>query len=226
MNINLSNQKSGTSFFRNNRREIVIGFCALLAILVRFVFPVNMTGEAFWISVFLFLLFPRIVIRFLLKEKIESFGLSLGDRKRGIIFSVIFIAVFGSINYFIIKTPSLRGQLQISPDIVRNFWLFLWFQLVISLAVHFSWEFFFRGFIQMGTENKLGNYSIPVQAIAQTVLYAGSSWTIIFLIGFSSFFAGIITKQTRSIFYSFVSMWLISLSLDIMIIRYIIHGTT
>jgi membrane protease YdiL (CAAX protease family) len=225
MKISLSNQKNKGSFIEENRREIVIGFCALLAIIVRYVFPVKMTGEAFWINIFLFFLFPWVVIRFILKEKVKSFGLSLGDRKKGIIFSIIFIAVFGLINYFIVKTPSLRGQLQISPDIVRNFWIFLWFQIIISLTVHFSWEFFFRGFIQMGTEKNLGKYAIPVQAIAQTALYARSSWMIVLLIGFSSLFAGIITRQSRSILYSFVSMWLISLSLDIMIIRYIYQGT-
>jgi uncharacterized protein len=221
MAINLLSKKKKGNFFQNNQRETVIGFCVFLAIFVLFIFPVNMTGEAFWINIFLFLLFPWIVIRFLIKEKFESFGISLGDRKQGIILSAIFIAVFGLINYFIIKIPSLRDQLQISPEIVRNFWVFLSFQLVVSLAIHFSWEFFFRGFIQMGMERKLGKYAVIAQAIVQTAIFARNSWVAIFLIAFSSLFAGIITKQSRSILYSFVSMWLISLSLDIMIIRYI-----
>ncbi|MDD3733126.1 MAG: hypothetical protein PHU88_12200 [candidate division Zixibacteria bacterium] len=185
-----------------------------------------MTGEAFWISIFLFFIFPWVVIRFLLKEKLASFGLSLGNRKRGIIYSVIFVAVFVLINYFIIKTPSLRNQLQISPDIVRSFWVFLWFQLFVSLSSHFSMEFFFRGFVQFGLEEKIGKWVILAQAAVQTLLYSNSPWIIILLVGLSSLGAGYIAMKSRSVYYSFVAMWLISLSLDIMIIRYIFQGIT
>ncbi len=224
MNINFKKISPKTPFLKKHRREILIGFCALLVLLVRFIFPAKMNGELFWLNLFIFLFFPWIVIRFLLKENLDSFGISWGDHKKGIALSVVFVAVFGLINYFIVHKPGLRSQLQISPDIVKNFWIFLWFQLVISLASHFSWEFFFRGFLQMGLEKKIGNYSVLLQAIAQTLFFARSSWVILFLVGSSSLAAGAITWKSRSIFYSFVSMWLISLSLDIMIIRYIHYG--
>ncbi len=226
MKINLSSLKKKEKFFEENQREIVIFFCASLAILVRFIFPVKTTGEVFWLSLFLFFVFPWVVVRYLLKENLKSYGITLGDRKRGIILSIIFIAIFGLINYFIIKTPSLRDQLKISPEIVRNFWIFLSFQFVVSLVIHFSWEFFFRGFIQMGMERKLGKYAVIAQALIQTFFYAGSSWIIVLLIGSSSLAAGFITRKSRSILYSFVSMWLISFSLDIMIIRYIYQVVT
>ncbi|MFA5926093.1 MAG: CPBP family glutamic-type intramembrane protease [Parcubacteria group bacterium] len=224
MKINLSGQSNKDSFIRNNQKEIAIGFCALLAVLVRIIFPAQMNGEIFWIDIFLFFIFPWLVIRFLLKEKLNSFGISLGDKTKGIVLSAIFTAVFVLINYLIVRNPNLRGQLQISPGIVKSFWIFLWFQLVISLSAHFSSEFLFRGFIGLGMKNKLGGYAIVIQAIAQTILYARSPWLIILLIGSSSLFAGVISQKSRSIIYPFVSMWLISLSLDIMIIRYIHQG--
>lgn len=199
----------------------MIVFCALLVIFARMVFPAKINGELLWINIFLFLLFPWLVIRFLLKENFKLFGISLGNGKRGTIFSIIFIAVFGLINYFAVRNPNLRSQLQISPDIIKSFWIFLWFQLIISLPSHFSWEFFFRGFLQLGLEKKIGKYAVFLQALFQTALYLRSSWLIILLICFSSLAAGLIARQSRSIFYSFVFMWLISASLDIMIIRYI-----
>lgn len=217
--------KNKLSFFFAHNRELLIGFCALLVILVRILFPAKMNGEFFWINIFLFLLFPWLVIRFLLKENLKTFGISWGNYKKGIVFSAISLVVFCLINYLVVYKFNLRNHLQISPDIVKNFWFFLWLQIAISLPAHFSWEFFFRGFLQLGLERKIGKYAIILQALAQTALYAKSSWVIIFLIGSSSLAAGIVTQQSRSIFYSFVSMWLISISLDIMIIRFIHQGT-
>ena len=210
-----------SALVQKHNRELLIGFCALLAIAIRLLFPAKMNGEIFLINLFLFLLFPWLVIRYLLKENAKNFGISRGNHKRGLVFSAIFIVAFCLINYFIVHKFNLRNHLQISPDIVRSFWVFLWFQLAISLPAHFSWEFFFRGFLQLGLEKKIGKYAIILQALAQTALYARSSWAIIALIGLSSLAAGVIAGQSRSIFYSFLSMWLISVSLDIMIIRYI-----
>lgn len=214
-----------SAFIKKNNREILIIFCALLVILMRMIFPAKINGELFWINIFLFLLFPWLVIRLLLKENFKLFGISLGNSKKGVIFSIIFIAVFGLINYFAVHKPNLRSQLQISPDIIKSFWIFLWFQLAVSLPSHFSWEFFFRGFLQLGLEKKIGKYAVLLQALFQTALYLRSSWLIILLICFSSLAAGLIARQSRSIFYSFVFMWLISVSLDIMIIRFVLQGT-
>jgi len=226
MNINLKTISPKIPFLKKYQREILIGFCAFLALLVRSFFPAKLDGEFFWLNVFLFLFFPWMIIYFLLRENFESFGICWEKNYiKGILLSLIFVLTFNLINYFVVYTPSLQTYLQISPEIVKNFWIFLWFQLVISPISHFSWEFFFRGFIQMGLEKKIGKYAIILQALAQTWLYVRSPWLIILLIGSSSLIAGIIANQSRSIYYSFISMWIISASLDIMIISYIRYGT-
>jgi hypothetical protein len=56
----------------------------------------------------------------------------------------------------------------------------------------------------------------------QALLFGRSGWSIFLLILFSSLAAGLIARQSRSILYSAISLWLISMSLDIMIIR-IVH---
>lgn len=217
--------KKLNTFFLQNHREAAIAFCAVLILLVRFLFPAKLAGELFWINLLLFLVFPWVIVRFLLKENVQGFGISIGNKKKGILLSATFVLIFVLLNYFLVYKTGLRNQLQVYPASLSSFWIFLWFQLVISLPSHFSWEFFFRGFLQMGLEKKIGKYAVLVQALAQTLLYAKSSWIIIFLIGSSALAAGLIARQSRSIYYSFVAMWIISVSLDIMIIRYIYSGT-
>lgn len=221
MSIDLKTISTKIPFLKKHQREILISFCILAAIFARLIFPVRLNGELFWLNLILFFFFPWLIIRFLLKEDLKSFGIFSGNQKKGIILSLIFVAVFGILNYYIVQKTAWRDNLQISPAIVKSFWIFLWFQLVISLSSHFSLEFFFRGFLQLGLEKKLGKYAIFLQAIAQTALYARSSWIIILLIALSSLAAGTIANQSRSIFYSFISLWIISASLDIMIINYL-----
>jgi hypothetical protein len=56
----------------------------------------------------------------------------------------------------------------------------------------------------------------------QALIFGRSGWIAAFLVLFSSLAAGLIVRQSRSILYSALSLWLISMSLDIMIIR-IVH---
>lgn len=222
MPINLSPQKTGAKRKINiSRRELLIIFSALLAIIVSFIFPVSLLGESFFVSLVLLLIFPLVVIKFLLKEPWKNYGLQLGDRKKGLLLSGIFIVVFILLNYLVVRTPYFLNQISIYPGMAVNFWLFLWFELVISLALHFSLEFFFRGFIQLGLEKKLGLFSLFLQALVQSLIIFRGAWVMIALIFLSALGAGYVARQSRSIIYSFVSMWIISLSLDIMIITVI-----
>jgi membrane protease YdiL (CAAX protease family) len=219
MPIDLSPAKMKGDFFRQNQREILIGFCALLAVLVSWIFPNKLFGESFWSSFFLFLIFPGLIILFLLKEPLKNFGLSWGNSRSGLIFSALLVIIFVLINYLIVSRAGLRGQLPVNQSIVGNYWYFLVFELLIALPLHFFWEFFFRGFLQFGLEKKLGIYSILPQAFLQTVLALKGPWLFSSLIFSSSLAAGLVARKSRSVIYSFLSLWIISVSLDIMIIR-------
>jgi membrane protease YdiL (CAAX protease family) len=208
-------------FIRLNQRDFLVLFSSLLAAVIYLIYPNKSIGETFFLSAFLFLLFPYLLIKFVLKENLADFGLSLGNKRIGLISSVIFLLVFLAINYFLVSRPDLRSQLPVPKLIADNFLLFLWFEIIISLSLHFCWEFFFRGYLQLGLAKKIGIFSVAIPVLAQTLIFGRVNWIIFTVILFSSLGAGLITKYSRSIIYSFVSMWLISISLDIMIIRYI-----
>ena len=222
MPINLSTPKNKfPRKFVIAQRELLIIFSALLALAISWIFPVSLIGESFFASLVLLLLFPLVIIIFLLKEPLKNYGLQWGDQKKGLILSAVFVIIFILIDYLVVRTPSLRNQLSIFPGIAFNFWIFLWFELIISLSLHFVWEFFFRGFLQLGLEKKSGYMFLFVQALLQSLFVFRNSWLMIGLVFISALGAGYIARQSRSIIYSFASMWIISISLDIMIIKYI-----
>ncbi len=221
MNINLKKISPRMPFLKRHHREATIIFCALTAFLVSMIFPIRLAGESFWAVFFLFFAFPFLIISFLLKEPLKDFGISRGNFRTGIIFLAVGIAVFVFINYLAVSKPELRNQLVIPRGITGNFWYFLFFEIFVALPLHFFWEFFFRGFIQLGLEKKLGAFSLLLQTFFQSLLAFRGTWVMIALTLFSAFFAGLTARQSRSIFYSFAAMWLISVSLDIMIIRFI-----
>lgn len=205
-------------------RELTIGFSAILIIAVSLIFPQKAFGETFWLSFFLFAVFPFAVIHFLFKEPLSNFGLSRGNFRTGLIFSSIVVILFILANYYLVFHTKYGGQLSIARGIANGFANFLAFEIFIALPLHFFWEFFFRGFLQMGLEKKLGAYSLILAAVLQALLFAKGNWVVISLIFFSSAAAGLIVRQSRSIAYSAIALWLISVSLDIMIIRLIHQG--
>jgi len=219
MTLNFVQTKNSKKF---TRRELLIGFCAALVVLMSLFFPQQAYGETFWLSFLLFAVFPALAIVFLLKEPLKNFGITLGEREIGILLSAAAVIVFIFANYYLLFHTKYGGQLSIARGIVGSFTAFLLFELFIALPLHFFWEFFFRGFLQLGLEKKLGIFSFLLAAILQALLFGRSGWIIFSLILFSSLAAGLIARQSRSILYSAISLWLISMSLDIMIIR-IVH---
>ncbi|HLM84406.1 MAG TPA: CPBP family glutamic-type intramembrane protease [Candidatus Bathyarchaeia archaeon] len=201
-----------------SRRDLLIGFTAILAIAVNLLFPQTAYGETFWLSFFLFVVFPVLIIIFILREPLANFGLSRGLAQRGFFFSAITIILFIFLNYLLVFHSKYAGQLSISPFIISRFTIFLLFEIFIALPLHFFWEFFFRGFLQMGLERRFGIYSLPLAALLQALLFFRSSWIAILLVLLSALAAGFIVRRSRSIAYSAFSLWIISVSLDIMII--------
>lgn len=202
-----------------SRRELLMGFCALLAIGISLIFPKQTYGEAFWLSFFLFAIFPAVVAGRLLKEPLANFGFSLGNRRAGMIFSAAVTVVFVLANYFLVFHSKYGGQIPLVRGIAESFFLFLLFEIFVALPLHFFGEIFFRGFIQLGLEKKMGIFSLALAAVLQTALSFRAGQAAMWLVFFSSLGAGLVVRQSRSVFYSTVSLWLISASLDIMLIR-------
>jgi len=224
MNINLAlpktKQKKLPAF---SHRELLIVFCFSAAIIVWWFFPIKSAGESFWVSIFLFLIFPFLIIKFLLKEPLLKFGLSRGNPRIGIASAISFAVITIVIMSFLVRIPELRNQIRLLPGIAGNFSYFLGAELIIIPVIFFSREFFFRGFVQLGLEEKLGGYALLLQAALFALLFVKSSWLELVYAFLSALTAGLIVKFSRSIYYSFPALWIISFVTDILILRTIFN---
>jgi membrane protease YdiL (CAAX protease family) len=207
-----------------SQRELFIIFCFLAAAIVGWLFPAKSVGDMFWVSIFLFFVFPFLVVKFILKEPLKDFGLSEGNRKKGMASAALFAIAATLAMGFLIQIPKMKGQISLLPGIAGSFPYFLGTELFVVPAIFLSREFFFRGFFQFGLEKRLGNAVIVLQAVLFSLLFIRSSWLEFGYAFFSSLAAGSIAKHSRSVYYSFAALWIISLVIDILVIRMASRG--
>lgn len=221
MALNYIETKSKNKF---SRRDLLIVFSAIVVIAINFIFPVRSVGESFFATIFLFLVFPLLVVKFVLGESLQNFGLSPGNFRVGVIYAVAAAVLLALAQYFLIYKFNFFSQYKIVPGISTSFAYFLWFELVVVSIINFCWGFFFRGFLQLGLEEKWGIYSLFLAAIGNSLLFVKEFWFTPLLIFVMALAAGWITLKSRSIYYSAISMWLISIATDIMLIKIILKG--
>jgi len=202
-----------------SHREAFIFFCGLLVLLVGWLFPIQLVSESRFAALILLLAFPVLVILFVLKDPVQNFGLQVGKYKTGLALAAGSFVIFSLLNYFLIFRFNLKEQVLASPGVSPNFWYFLFYELGAATLMVFSWEFFFRGFLQLGLEKKFGIYSLLLGAILSSLIFWKSSWLALGLRFLMYLAAGFTTLKSRSVFYSALAIWLISLALDIMLIK-------
>jgi membrane protease YdiL (CAAX protease family) len=224
MAINLAQKQKPKKMFLVSHREILIIFCAFLVLAVGWLFPIRSVAESLFAALVFFLIFPLLIAKFLLKEPLENFGLGRGNFKAGAIAALLLAAVGLAAMIFLTKIPAMRNQIRLLPGIAGSFSFFLAAELVVAPAIFFSREFFFRGFLQLGLKEKMGNYAIFLQAVLSALLFLKSSWLELAYAFFSALAAGFAVKFSRSIYYSFLALWIISLIVDIIIIRMAFQG--
>lgn len=137
-------------------------------------------SQQIWGALFLFGLIPAGVVKFLFREKISDYGFSFGilRRTRNLMIMTVPVAIFAM--YFAASTPYLSVY-PYNPWILGGFsslsegygFLFLYFFLYLT-CYYLSWEFFFRGFLQIGTESTAGCFNaVLFGTILSTLAHLG-----------------------------------------------------
>jgi CAAX protease family protein len=162
----------------------------------------------------LLLVIPFIIIKFLFHEKMRNYGISLGDKKIGITFTVFTFLIFIPIIYLISTSENFSQYFPLMQSAKEDLTIFIIYELLLLLFL-FSWEFIFRGFILFGLEKKFGLYSILIQMIPFVLLHNGKPFIETFASIFGAIFLGYLALRTRSIFYGFLIHGFILLSLDL-----------
>ena len=81
-----------------------------------------------------------------------------------------------------------------------------------------SWEFFFRGYMLFGLEERFGKYSVLIQMIPFTILHHGKPFAESLGAILAGILLGVIALETRSFIYGALLHWLVAVSMDVSVI--------
>ena len=165
----------------------------------------------------LFGLVPLCIIRFVFKESFGSYGLQLGDWRFGLkafsILAPIFIlASYTSINKpdFLAEYPLFKGAGSSPSMFLSHAFSYLFFYI--------GWEVYFRGFMQFGLRQSMGDWqSILVQTAVSCIIHIGKPSGEIYSSIIGALVWGILAFRTRSILFIILIHWLLGTSLDFFI---------
>ncbi|MDR3610732.1 MAG: CPBP family intramembrane metalloprotease [Ignavibacteriaceae bacterium] len=147
---------------------------------------------------------PLFIIKFFLKEKLTSYGLTVGDYKTGLKYSIIFLAVMIPIIWFVSANREFAETYPQINDVKFSWSIFLVFEMGVLIYLT-AWEFIWRGFMLFGLEEKFGYYTVLIQMIPFLILHNGKPAAETFGAIIAGLALGILALKTRSVLYCIIA---------------------
>lgn len=167
-----------------------------------------------------YFIIPSLIIKFIFKEKIRSYGLKTSGMVKhlwiyGLLYFIVLVGVvIASFQQSFVNTyPFVMNQsMQLPPGGWRYLMIFEFFYFL----QFFTLEFFFRGYMIFGLEKKFSFYSIFIMIIPYCMIHFKKP----FLEAVASIIAGtvlgMIALRTRSIWCGVLIHCSVALSMDIL----------
>lgn len=181
----------------------------------------NISRDRFFSRIYWFLmdggimfLLPLLFIKLIFREKLTDYGLTLGDKKFGLITSGIFLFVMIVTVWIVSGSESFALTYpQGGPKVSESFTIFILYELTVLIYM-LGWEFFWRGYTLFGLKDKFGYYAILIQMIPFFILHKGKPEVELFASIFAGLILGIQAWRSRSFIYSWILHWLVMFSID------------
>jgi membrane protease YdiL (CAAX protease family) len=171
----------------------------------------------FLVSSITFILLPIVLIRFGIREKIKDYGFRFSRAKLGWSFVTIGFLVMLPIVLIASHLASFQNKYPLCKLAATDWVIFIPYQLAFGIYI-LSWEFFFRGYMLFGLEERFGKYSILIQMIPFTILHYGKPFSESVGAILAGIFLGVVAMETRSFIYGALLHWLIAASMDASVI--------
>lgn len=160
-----------------------------------------------------------IAIRWVFREPLGAYGVRLGDWRFGlravaVLAPVLVLAAYLSSRNeeFLAEYPLWRGAGTSGARFLAH--------AATYLAYYAGWELFFRGFVQHGLRDALGDWNaVLVQTLASTLVHIGKPTGELYGAIAGGIVWGLVTFRARSIWPALLLHWLLGISLDYFILR-------
>ncbi len=170
-------------------------------------------GSAF----LLFGVLSLLAIRFVFKEPLSHYGIALGDWKFTLKAILVVAPVFALLSFPSSKDPQFLAEYPLFKGAAASAGAFAWHALAY-LFFYAGWEIFFRGFMQFGLRDALGDWNaIFVQTALSCVVHIGKPDGEIFSAILGGLLWGILAFRSRSLVANIATHWVLGVSLDLYI---------
>jgi membrane protease YdiL (CAAX protease family) len=171
----------------------------------------------FFSAFLLFAILPWLIVRVVFHEKISSYGLQLGDWRFGLKAFLILTPIFVIASYTSINDPEFLAEYPLFKGAGSSPSMFLGHAMAY-LFFYIGWEVFFRGFMQFGLRDAMGDWnSILVQTALSCIVHIGKPTGEIYSSILGALIWGILAFRTRSIIWGLLVHWFLGVSLDFFI---------
>lgn len=179
-------------------------------------YDVYLTEYLYWfVSDFITLfVISALIIKFIFKENLKDYGLTIGEFRIGLKVSFIFIAIMIPLIWFVSSTD---GFVQKYPHLhnARESWSLFFIYEAGMLLYMFAWEFIWRGFMLFGLKEKFGYYAVVIQMIPFVILHNGKPDLETFGAIIGGIALGILALRTKSFYYCVLVHISIMFSIDL-----------
>ncbi len=160
----------------------------------------------FFVFFLLLFIIPLLLIKFIFKEPLRSYGLSVGDYKSGLLISLAAtLILIVPITYFGSAMSDVRSEYPLAKILLQRRDLIFFYESVYVIFYYIAWEFFFRGFLLFGLKDRFGAFNaILIQTISSCLVHIGKPEGEILGAIVFGIILGYIALRTKSIWYVFI----------------------
>ncbi len=213
-------QRNPRPFLLNWKTELITLLVVCLCLFLAIAFPHKDGVQLFSCIIFFLIGLPILFIRLILKKTLAEFGLNIAQKKSGFLWAGLMLMLSFLITFVLVYFFQLNTRYILPVFIVHNFWIFLFYEMVLMNGILFILEFFFHGFIQTALERKLGAWSILIQFVIfmgffffiQKLSWQYTPFIILSLTG------GVVAYKSKSFIYSYLMGLAFLLCFDVYII--------
>jgi membrane protease YdiL (CAAX protease family) len=182
-------------------------------------FPTDAAAVIFEYLAFFLLMFcvPALLIKLAWKQPLSEYGLQWGDWHAGLRIVALILPVMLLGAYTGAYDPGMQAEYPLAKTMMQSIPLFIVVEL-FYLVYYFAWEFFFRGFLQIGMQKAYGPVmAILIQTVPSAIVHIGKPFAECFSAILAGLVFGYAAWRTRSIFFSMLLHAVVGISTDLII---------
>jgi membrane protease YdiL (CAAX protease family) len=157
---------------------------------------------------------PALIVKFGFRERLADYGVRLGIGARTLRTILKLGPAFVLGGYIASKDPEVITAFPMNPQAGASAGAFV-LHAATYLLFYLGWEFYFRGFMQHGLRQTLGEAdTVLVQMLASTLLHLGGPASEVYGAIFGGMLWGTLALRTRSLLPGLTQHYLLGVSLD------------